>query len=171
MQLKTHNTLRILGSEEEVKAVRDYMKIEWGYEDEYAIDFNNIIPVPYEILNTIYPRIYQDRSDLFKIYDKYKFRDYNYSESKCYKWSKENWGSKWNADCESSENNTKDTIQFITYPNAVMKVILKISEKFPERILVYTYKSDINIEYYNAFMYIVQNGEDYLVWEDYTCKK
>lgn len=110
------NILKIKGSKEEIKKVKDSLKGKWNDGTDRNIDFNNITPMP----KWVY------KGDLSR-----KERE-KYGDENCwYEWSHKNWGTKWNA-YESDYEDTKDTIRFRTAWNNVFdELISKLGFIFP----------------------------------------
>lgn len=105
-----------------------------------SVDFNKVIPMP--------KNIYQGdlgRREIEK-----------YGKNNWYDWSCDHWGTKWNAyGCIRADKNA-DTLRFCTAWSAVPKIVKLISERFPDRQLIYQW-ADENTGY-NVGKEIWKNG-------------
>lgn len=144
------NRLTIIGTEEQVKQVREAIKGETEYQ---YIDFNKIAPIPKELENTQSPtriisqkeydeqekRIVEgnltdneknwglSRGLTQELADEYKTR---FGASDWYDWQTSNWGTKWNAyeQCSIDE----DCIEFQTAWSTPFALLVNLSMLFPE---------------------------------------
>jgi len=144
------NRLTIIGTEEQVKQVREAIK---GEREEQFIDFNKIAPIPKELVGTQSPLkiISQEEYDIQelkianddltenernwgisrgltqKLADEYK-KKFGYAE--WYGWQNANWGTKWNAyeQCSIDE----DVIEFQTAWSTPYSLLVNLSLMFPE---------------------------------------
>jgi len=142
--------LTIIGTEEQVKQVREAIK---GEREEQFIDFNKIAPIPKELVGTQSPLkiISQEEYDIQelkianddltenernwgisrgltqKLADEYK-KKFGYAE--WYGWQNANWGTKWNAyeQCSIDE----DVIEFQTAWSTPFSLLVNLSLMFPE---------------------------------------
>ena len=136
--------------------------------EQQVIDFNAIIPMPMDLRNTEsssyiddaiyyylaknnlveYNRQKMDRlqksnkelNELYKIGEKYVGYEKEYGAKDWYDWSRQNWGTKWNA-YDSNINIISDSsveIRFLTAWNGVPELISKLTEMYPE--LTFEYK-------------------------------
>lgn len=143
------NRLTIIGTEQQVKEVREVIKGECT--DQY-IDFNKISPIPKELEDTQSPariisqkeydeqekRIVEgkltkdekkfglSRGLTQKLVDEYKTR---FGASDWYQWRIENWDTKWNAYDQFSID--ENTIEFNTAWSTPHNLIVNLSEMFP----------------------------------------
>lgn len=116
------NRLTIIGTEEQVNAVKDFIKIEKVQEGQNifgpgTIDFNKITPMP--------KWVFQDHLSL-KDEEKYG------RENCWYGWSINNWGTKWNAYGQPDERSNQNTLYFTTAWNSPVDLIKKLSWIFPD---------------------------------------
>jgi hypothetical protein len=144
------NRLTIIGTEEQVKQVREAIK---GEREEQFIDFNKIAPIPKELENTQSPltiisqKEYDEQEKRIadgnisddeknwglsrgltqKLADEYK-KKFGYAE--WYGWQNANWGTKWNAyeQCSIDE----DVIEFQTAWSTPFSLLVNLSLMFPE---------------------------------------
>jgi hypothetical protein len=144
------NRLTIIGTEEQVKQVREAIK---GEREDQFIDFNKIAPIPKELENTQSPlRIISQKeyneqerrireNDLTdneknwglsrgltqKLADEYREK---FGHADWYGWQIENWGTKWNAydQCSIDEN----VIEFQTAWSTPHSLLVNLSIMFPE---------------------------------------
>jgi hypothetical protein len=144
------NRLTIIGTEEQVKQVREAIK---GEREDQFIDFNKIAPIPKELENTQSPLkiISQEEYDIQelkianddltenernwgisrgltqKLADEYR-KKFGYAE--WYGWQNANWGTKWNAydQCSIDEN----VIEFQTAWSTPHSLLVNLSKLFPE---------------------------------------
>lgn len=144
------NRLTIIGTEEQVKQVREAIK---GEREDQFIDFNKIAPIPKELEGTQSPlRIISQKeydeqerrireNDLTdneknwglsrgltqKLADEYREK---FGHADWYGWQIENWGTKWNAydQCSIDEN----VIEFQTAWSTPHSLLVNLSELFPE---------------------------------------
>lgn len=144
------NRLTIIGTEEQVKQVREAIK---GEGENQFIDFNKIAPIPTELVGTISPMRIISQSEYDEQERKIREDDLTDNERKwglsrsltqklvneytkkfghCdwYGWQNANWGTKWNAydQIEVDEN----VIEFDTAWSTPYELMLKLSEMFPE---------------------------------------
>lgn len=143
------NRLTIIGTEEQVKQVREAIK---GEREEQFIDFNKIAPIPKELENTTSPtriisqkeydeqekRIVEgnltDNEKNFglsrgltqKLADEYK-KKFGYAD--WYNWQIENWGTKWNA---YEQVQIENVIEFQTAWSTPFALLVNLSLMFPE---------------------------------------
>ena len=109
-----YNSLTIEANPETIEKILSFVK-----SDESAFDFNKIIPMP----DYIYDGNVGTKEK--EIYGKYNWYD----------WSRENWGTKWNAyDIETSN----DGFSFYTACSPAYPVIERLAFLFPEADFLYT---------------------------------
>ena len=138
------NILTITGEKKEIKRCRAFIR---GEEKEQFIDFNNIIPMPKELVGTRSPmtiisqKEYDEQNELTemeksfgtsrcltkKLSSEYltKFKADNW-----YDWSCMNWGTKWNAYGQAVL--APNQIRFDTAWASPVPVIAKLSTLFPK---------------------------------------
>lgn len=126
----TTNRLTIEGTEEQIKEVLDFIKIEKEEEGQKygigIIDFNKITPMPKWVF----------AGNLLGEEEKEK-----YGEENCWNgWCSENWGTKWNARDQGFENN--NTIYFNTAWNNVLILIGKLTWIFPDITFEYGWSNE-----------------------------
>jgi hypothetical protein len=168
--------LTIIGTEEQVKQVREAIK---GEREEQFIDFNKIAPIPKELVGTESPLkiISQEEYDIQelkianddltenernwgisrgltqKLADEYK-KKFGYAE--WYGWQNANWGTKWNAydQCSIDEN----VIEFQTAWSTPFSLLVNLSLMFPEVTFEVRY-SDEDFGY-NVGEFTLLGGEE-----------
>jgi hypothetical protein len=144
------NRLTIIGTEEQVKQVREGIK---GEREDQFIDFNKVAPIPKELENTQAPTriISQEEYDLQEkriadgnlsdneknfglsrgltqeLVDEYRKR---FGASDWYDWQRSNWGTKWNA--YEQNNIDENVIEFQTAWSTPYKLFINLSKMFPE---------------------------------------
>jgi hypothetical protein len=144
------NRLTIIGTEEQVKQVREAIK---GEREDQFIDFNKIAPIPKELENTQSPltiisqKEYDEQEKRIadgnisddeknwglsrgltqKLADEYK-KKFGYAE--WYGWQNANWGTKWNA--YSQTDIDENVIEFQTAWSTPYSLLVNLSELFPE---------------------------------------
>ncbi|KEO80867.1 hypothetical protein [Tumebacillus flagellatus] len=108
------NRLTIIGTEEQVAEVKKFL----AYGGEIGtIDFNAITPMPKWVFNG---------NTLSGVEEE------KYGEENCwYRWSINNWGTKWNAYSQPDHRNTADTIYFTTAWSAPLDLMKKLSWIYP----------------------------------------
>ena len=85
----TANNVLFVGKEKQLKTLKDMLK-----SDENDFDFNNVIPMPNELSDTVSgsenakPDWQKEQSEELKA---------KYGADNWYDWSIDNWGTKWNA--------------------------------------------------------------------------
>ena len=127
------NKLTIKGEKEQVNKVLDFIKIEKDIDKEFngigTIDFNKITPMP--------RWVYGSSPDVMgiSIKDEEKYGVGNTS----IEWSRDNWGTKWNAYSQGDNRNTENTIYFQTAWNNVAELIRKVAWIFPGIEIEYSY--------------------------------
>lgn len=169
------NRLIIIGTEEQVKQVREAIKGE--HEDQF-IDFNKIAPIPKELEGTVSPmRIisqqeYDEQERKIREDDLTEFEralglsrgltqalanEYKQKFGHCewYSWQTANWGTKWNAydQCEIDEH----IIEFDTAWSNPHDLMIKLSKMFPEVTFEILY-ADEDFGY-NVGAYTLLNGQ------------
>lgn len=116
------NRLTIAGSAKQIELVKDFIKIEKSEENKEAfgigtIDFNKITPMP--------PWVFKDNLG--------KKEEQKYGEENCwYRWSIDNWGTKWNAYGQLDTRNSDNIIFFQTAWSCPIDLIKKLSWIFPD---------------------------------------
>lgn len=170
------NRLTIVGTEEQVKQVRETIK---GEREEQFIDFNKVAPIPKELEGTISPMhiISQEEYDeqerkianneftemekqwgLSRKLTKELSEEYiaKFGADNWYTWQNANWGTKWNA--YSQIEVSDDCIEFDTAWNTPYELLVNLSAMFPE--------VEFRVEYadedfgYNVGKYILFGGEE-----------
>jgi len=168
------NRLEIIGDEEKIKEVKDFLYSEVeedGAKIELAIDYNKILPMPKELDITSSSYGSDALKGLFGISDgKYCFSSQsellerilkldndvkaiaielglkyyknikNYGYATWYQWRVANWGTKWGAYDTSYLND--NTIEWQTAWNGSIKMMQKVSEKYPAVLLNYSYADE-----------------------------
>jgi hypothetical protein len=145
-------TIEASNKQEIINAIR-------GEEFDQYIDFNKIIPMPEELKETTSPVRIVSESESKKgkgitqemhdeLIEKYGHADW-------YSWSNANWGTKWNAYDQSSDDDGE--IIFQTAWNTPLFVMKKLSEQFPNaRFNVRYADEDLG---YNCGDYTLIGGE------------
>ncbi|MFD0713209.1 hypothetical protein [Paenibacillus sp. GCM10027626] len=124
------NKLRIIGTNEQVKEVMEFIK--YDSEGIGTIDFNKITPMP--------RWVYGSSPDVMGISlsDEKKWGRENTSLG----WARQHWGTKWNAFSQPDTRNTEDTLYFQTAWNGVPDIIQKIAWIFPNVTLEYSFANE-----------------------------
>jgi hypothetical protein len=169
------NRLTIIGTEEQVKQVREAIK---GEEDEQFIDFNKVAPIPNELKGTRSPvhiiskeeydeqerRIRENeltdnekkwglsRGLTQELIDEYKSK---FGHADWYGWQIQNWGTKWNAYDQFSID--ENEIEFNTAWSTPVNLLIALSEMFPEVTFEVRY-ADEDFGY-NVGEYTLYGGE------------
>ena len=125
-----------------------------GEEEEVHVDFNNIIPAPSEIIDTVSP----DRKEEKETEEQYKERintlRNKYGSTNWYEWNCANWGTKWNAYQTSVGDNS---FEFQTAWSHPFPFVEQLSSLFPTvRFDVKYADEDIGR---NIGSYIMEDGE------------
>jgi len=115
------NRVEICGEPEEMDEFRELVKSK-----ESAFDFNKIVPMPKELVNTTKGSNHVVSEELIE----------KYGADNWYDWSVSNWGVKWNIDI-SEEQDVQDEGDYIQYtfdtawgpPHEIFNAIRK---KFPD---------------------------------------
>jgi hypothetical protein len=169
------NRLTIIGTEEQVKQVREAIK---GERDDQFLDFNKIAPIPKELEGTISPmrilpqkeydeqerKIREDdltdmerqwglsRGLTQELADEYIAK---FGHCDWYGWQNANWGTKWNAYDQNEIG--EDCIEFDTAWSTPYELMVKLSKLFPE--------IEFQVEYadedfgYNVGTYTLLDGD------------
>ena len=124
------NKVKIIGSDEEIKEVIEFIKID--EEGVGTIDFSKITPMP--------KWVYGSNREVISITrgDEEKWG----RENTCLEWMRRNWGTKWGAYSQPDLRNTEDTIYFQTAWNGVPELIQKVAWIFPNVILEYSFADE-----------------------------
>lgn len=141
------NKVVIIGKTERIKEIVELLKSEDGTR---CIDFDKVIPMPEELLNTTSP----SRESNPELIAKYGYDNW-------YDWRCQNWGTKWNSGDSPepmlNERGNRVTYFFQTAWSTPAPVIEKLSEKFPDvKIKVWYADEDYG---YNVGKYEFKNGE------------
>jgi hypothetical protein len=124
------NKLTIIGTDEEVKEVFEFIKID--KEGIGTIDFDKITPMP--------KWVYGSSEDVIGI--RSTDEDKWGAENTSLNWARKNWGTKWGAYSQPDSRNTNNTIFFQTAWNGVPKLIQKIAWIFPNIIVEYSFADE-----------------------------
>lgn len=116
------NKLTIIGTEDQVNTVKEFIKIEKVEENQEifghgTIDFNKITPMPKWVFQ---------KNLSFEDEEKYG------RENCWYGWSIDNWGTKWNAYQQSDLRTKENVLYFTTAWSCPIDLIKKLSWIFPE---------------------------------------
>ena len=130
----TSNNVLFVGKENQLKKLQTMLK-----SDDNEFDFNNVIPMPNELSDTVSgsenakPEWQKKRSQ--ELISKYGADNW-------YSWSIENWGTKWNA-CDVTVEQNKNVLNY-TFDTAwdAPREIVRALEHMKETIL-----KDISIEW------------------------
>ncbi len=116
------NRIEIHGEAEDVKIVKKFLKSE-----ESIFDFNNIIPMPKEILGKV---TYKHTEDSFQ---NRRLRKLHGADN-WYDWSLNKWGTKWNSYNEVITEEEDDYViyTFDTAWSPPEPIIFALREKFPD---------------------------------------
>lgn len=170
------NRLTIIGTEEQVKRVREAII---GEHEDQLIDFNKVAPIPKELKGTVAPMtiISQEEYDeqerriannelsdmekqwgLSRKLTKELSEEYiaKFGADNWYTWQRANWGTKWNAydQIELDEN----CIEFNTAWATPYELLVNLSKMFPEvEFLVEYADEDFG---YNVGKYTLLGGEE-----------
>jgi hypothetical protein len=169
------NRLTIIGTEEQVKQVREAIK---GEREDQFLDFNKVAPIPKELDGTISPmriisqeeydeqerKIREDdltdmerqwglsRGLTQELADEYIAK---FGHCDWYGWQNANWGTKWNAYDQNEIG--EDCIEFDTAWSTPYELMVKLSKLFPE--------IEFQVEYadedfgYNVGTYTLLDGD------------
>ena len=115
------NRVEICGEPEEMDEFRELVKSE-----ESAFDFNKIVPMPEELVNTTKGSNHVVSEELIE----------KYGADNWYDWSISNWGVKWNIDI-SEEQDVQDEGDYIQYTfdtawGPPHEIFYAIRKKFPD---------------------------------------
>lgn len=124
------NKLKVVGNEEQVKEVMEFIK-----NDELglgSIDFNKITPMPRWIYGSSPDVQGISREDIAKWGEK----------NTSLEWARNNWGTKWDAYGQDDSRNNENTIYFMTAWNGVPALIQKIAWIFPNVTLEYSFADE-----------------------------
>ena len=151
------NKVVIIGKSERILEIVEFLKSEDGIQ---SIDFNKIIPMPVELLNTTSPVV-----ELLNTTSPVKERDIfliaKYGSDNWYNWSINKWGTKWNAyntlEARLNPKMTRATFLFHTAWSTPAPVIQKLSEMFPD-VKIKTWYADEDFGR-NVGKYAFENGE------------
>lgn len=180
------NRLTIIGTDEQIKEVREFLKGE-PFEDgtEQIIDFNKLKPMPEDLMieatsfgdlgegflygtgrimflgkeevdKRFLNLCYEERQRCIELGKIYHNNLQKYNARTWYDWSKEHWGTKWNAYSQRSENIS--TIWFNTAWTNVLDLMKTLSVRFPDVKLDYCW-ADQNPAY-NCGYSILKAGAD-----------
>jgi hypothetical protein len=139
------NKVVIIGKSESITEIVEFIKGE-----NSSIDFNKIVPMPAELLNTTSP-VRESNPELIA----------KYGTDNWYDWSRRNWGTKWNcgdtSEVRLNTKGTRATYFFQTAWSTPAPVIEKLSEKFPDvKIKVWFADEDFG---YNVGKYGFEKGD------------
>jgi hypothetical protein len=169
------NRLIIIGTEEQVKQVREAIK---GEREDQFLDFNKIAPIPKELEGTVSPMRILSQKEYDEQERKIRENDLTDNERNwglsrgltqeladeyiakfghCdwYGWQNANWGTKWNA--YSQHEIGEDCIEFDTAWSTPYELMVKLSKLFPE--------IEFQVEYadedfgYNVGTYTLLDGD------------
>ena len=153
------NNVTIIASEKVLAKIKDKVK-----SDVREFDFNNILPIPKELVGTRAPLkiITQEEYDIQEEYiakgefteseksfglsrgltqelaKKYK-KKFGYTD--WYDWQVNNWGTKWNPS-EVYWGETNDFVSFNTAWSTPFPILLKLSKKFPKAKFIIEYADE-----------------------------
>lgn len=120
------------------------------FDEGGNFDFDKIIPQPRTVEECpskyVIPELERKTSGIEILDDKPWFHWYD--------WRWDNWGTKWNA-CDSYKID-EDTISFSSAWCPPLKIIDKMSEKFPDRIIEFLF---VNEDYDGEHTLTLKNGE------------
>ena len=131
----TYNNVQFIGkTEDNVKQLKELLK-----SDDNDFDFNNIIPMPNELSDTVSGSENAKPDWQKKQSEKLKAK---YGADNWYDWSNNNWGTKWNA-CDVNVEQNKNVLNY-TFDTAwdAPREIVRALEHMKETIL-----KDISIEW------------------------
>ena len=131
----TYNNVQFIGkTEDNVKQLKELLK-----SDDNDFDFNNIIPMPNELSDTVSGSENAKPDWQKKQSEKLKAK---YGADNWYDWSNNNWGTKWNA-CNTEVELNENVLNY-TFETAwdAPREIVRALEHMKETIL-----KDISIEW------------------------
>jgi len=131
----TYNNVQFIGkTEDNVKQLKELLK-----SDDNDFDFNNIIPMPNELSDTVSGSENAKPDWQKKQSEKLKAK---YGADNWYDWSNNNWGTKWNA-CDVNVEQNKNVLNY-TFDTAwdAPREIVRALEHMKETIL-----KDIRIDW------------------------
>lgn len=139
------NKLKVIGTDDQVKEVMEFIKID--SEGIGTIDFNKITPMPKWVYGSQSNVIGISNEDIEK-----------YGENNSLDWAREHWGTKWGAYQQPDSRSNNDTVFFETAWNGVPKLIHKIAWIFPEVIIEYSF-ADADLGSSNCGVYRFKDTE------------
>ena len=105
----TANNVLFVGKEKQLKTLKDMLK-----SDENDFDFNNIVPMPKNIFRGPLGREEEEK----------------YGDNNWYRWSIDNWGTKWNSvDTRVEENGSTLSYNFMTAwdcPREIVNALMRM---------------------------------------------
>jgi len=130
------NTLEFIGTDEQVKQVREFLAGKTAKDgSETYIDFNNFIRMPEEFCFS-----YEN--------------DHRETFDKAIDWAFENWGTKYNA--RESKLLAENRIDFLTLNYGIPLLIWKLSVRFPKIKFIYLW-----YDCGEDWAIVLTNGEGY----------
>lgn len=136
------NNLGISGSKKDVEKVLEFIKgVPDSEGNDVVFDFNEVVPMPKELENTVSPARGKEVARQKKLAKKY-------GQGNWYDWRFENWGTKWNSDsgeiidnwpCMDDRKTTKKEIHFSTAWSPPEPVVKALAMKFPKVLFVLQY--------------------------------
>ena len=147
------NIVKLVGSDEQIKKVLDFVKGEEG-----DFDFNKIVPMPkdldiesssvgtkgVEVIKSLASGRLPDTTEFDEcvvLGAKYLYNKIKYGFETWYEWCRIHWGTKWNA-CYPVVSKDDGEIRFDTAWSAPLPVLKALSKKFPEVTVKFVYADE-----------------------------
>ena len=148
------NSMSVRGDDKEVQRLRDTIKrVETdkdGTQIEIPFSFQNVIPMPEELKDTIAPTKEPNSKEAKALRAKYGCDNW-------YDWRWEHWGTKWDA-CDCFEEKGDDEQFFVRFNTAwsfPTPVVVELSKQFPNLEFVYDAEEESGVY---DFTVVFKNG-------------
>lgn len=148
--------------------------IKGEYDLSQIKDFNDIIPMPEDLLDTEHGSIaydvesmlgisvYSERMQISQLYEKHNKEEVdkliknvlNHGHSTWYGWQSEHWGTKWNMYCREQENNI---LTFDTAWAAPIKVYEALAKTLPEDVILKVEYASEDLGQHSGICYLHQH--------------
>jgi hypothetical protein len=130
----TANRLVLTGPIEQINALKELMRAKEADEDGkiLAFDFNQIKPMPKELLDTV-SGFMGDEEQQKALVEKQQANIEKFGYPTWYEFANEEWGTKWNAyGFHHGDWKDDNSLYFVTAWSPPIPIMVALSEKFPE---------------------------------------
>lgn len=143
MTMYSDSFLKVMGRQDQLTTFKNMAS-----SSTHVLDFNNFVPMPQKLREEVIVELVEDFET--------SMNNTRYKIPKKFRWSKKNWGSKYNAESASVTLTTTLDFQYISSGGPALQVIKKMSSIFPNLLFRLTFAP--GDDPYSVWTYAFRSG-------------